>query len=400
MQTDRFKILLERYLDGSLSPDEWDALSRQLSHRIHGSQLHRVIDQVLEDRRFAGMADQRRAHALFSDILSAASKEQGNNKQLPRMIPYRAPVAAAAALILLLAGGWLFYRHNEGGKAARLAVETTRPGVPGGHKAVLILSGGAAVVLDSAGNGKIASQGNTRVLKYNGLLSYRLQGAEAAPPKVLYNTVVTPRGGAYEVLLADSSKVWLNAASSLHFPTSFPGKSREVTLTGEAYFEITHHASQPFIVHISSAEGAPKGEVQVLGTHFNINAYDDESAIRTTLLGGKIRVTGGGGSIALSPGEEADLDKNGVLNLREKVDTQEAVAWKNGLFLFRNTDIRVVMRQVARWYDIEVNYAGNTEARLSGMISRNTQLTQVLRMLELTREVHFKTAGKIVTVMP
>jgi ferric-dicitrate binding protein FerR (iron transport regulator) len=400
MQTDRFKILLERYLDGSLSPDEWDALARQLGHRFDASRLRSLIDQVLEDRRFAGMADKRKTDALFSDILRAAAKEEGNKKRLLRIAPYRVAVAAAA-MIALVAGGWLFYGHTEGAKAPRLALATSTPGVPGGHKAVLILSNGAAVVLDTAGNGTIANQGNTRVLKHNGLLSYRgLQGARPAPSKVLYNTVVTPRGGAYEVLLPDSSRVWLNAASSLHFPTSFHGKSREVTLTGEAYFEIARHASRPFIVHISSAEGAPKGEVQVLGTHFNINAYDDESAIRTTLLGGKIRVTGGQGSVSLSPGEEADLDKNGALNLREKVDTQEAVAWKNGLFLFRNTDIRVVMRQVARWYDIEVNYAGNTQARLSGIISRNTELKKVLHMLELTREVHFKTAGKIVTVMP
>jgi ferric-dicitrate binding protein FerR (iron transport regulator) len=280
-------------------------------------------------------------------------------------------------------------------------MKSAPPGAPGGNKAVLILSNGAEVMLDSAGNGKIANQGKTQVLKHNGLLSYRdLPDAHEVPSKVLYNTVVTPRGGAYEVSLPDNSKAWLNAASSLHFPTSFQGKSREVTLTGEAYFEITDNSSHPFIVHISSADGTPEGEVLVLGTHFNVNAYDDESAIKTTLLGGNIRVSGGRGSLALAPGQEADLDKNGTLNLRERVDTQEVVAWKNGLFLFRNTDIRVVMRQIARWYDIEVNYAGNTQARLSGIISRNTQLTQVLHMLELTREVHFKTAGKIVTVMP
>ena len=227
----------------------------------------------------------------------------------------------------------------------------------------------------------------------NGSLSYQ-NISKSKTPETLYNTISTPNGGDYQLVLADGSKVWLNAASSLRFPANFVGRERKVELTGEAYFEVAKNPAMPFKVKLNGME------VEVLGTHFNINSYADESAIRTTLLEGSIKINRPHASSLLKPGQQAMMDKNGQISVINDADLDEAVAWKDGKFQFDRADIHNVMRQLARWYNIDVEYKGTVASHFGGTISRDVNLSKVLGMLHLTGEVKFQVQDKKVIVMP
>lgn len=263
---------------------------------------------------------------------------------------------------------------------------------PGKNKAILTLANGSTIVLDSAANGAITTQGNAQILKSNGMLSYNALKNKSS--EVLYNTISTPRGGQYQLMLADGSKVWLNAASSLRFPASFTGKERKVELLGEAYFEVAKNAKMPFKVKVKGME------VEVLGTHFNINSYENEASIRTTLLEGSIKINRNNRSTLLKPGQQAQVNTAGEIKILDDVDVEDAVAWKEGRFQFDRADIHDIMRQLARWYDVDVEYRGTISSHFGGTISRDVNLSQVLNMLHLTGEVKFRVEGKTVVVMP
>ncbi len=312
-------------------------------------------------------------------------------KQVP--VLWKRMAVAASVLAVLAMGYGLFYNNKKDPGAAKILA--VKDFAPGGDRAVLTLADGSAIMLDSAHNGTLSQQGNTRVLKLNnGELAYHSSGEK--PGEIHYNTIATPNGGQYQVILADGTKVWLNAASSLHFPTSFAGKERRVEITGEAYFEVAHNAAMPFIVKNGDAE------VRVLGTHFNINAYNDESAVKVTLLEGQVNVTqlNAHRSQLLSPGQQASMHVNSDIKVNSDVDMEAVMAWKNGLFNFTYADIKTIMRQVGRWYDIEVSYEGNLpEREFSGKISRNTNASNVLKILEQSN-IHFRMENKKIIVMP
>lgn len=230
-----------------------------------------------------------------------------------------------------------------------------------------------------------------------GRLVYNTLGQ--APGKIMYNTVSTRRGGQFQIVLPDGSKVWLNTVSSLRFPTAFTGTERVVELKGEAYFEVAKNAAMPFVVHVGTV-GEKDMDVRVLGTQFNVMAYDNEAEIRTTLLEGAVKVMKGDKSKVLTPGEQVKLDKQGGLTLDEKADVELAMAWKNGFTSFKSADIRSIMRQVERWYDIDVVYEGNVPERtFSGGISRDANLSELIRLLEVSK-IHFKIEGRKLTVTP
>jgi ferric-dicitrate binding protein FerR (iron transport regulator) len=214
------------------------------------------------------------------------------------------------------------------------------------------------------------------------------------PTEVLYNTVSTPRGGQYQLTLSDGSKVWLNASSSLRFPTAFPGTERRVEITGEAYFEVAGNESKPFVVDI-----AGKGEVEVLGTQFNINAYEDEPAIKTTLLEGKVKVSESNGSQSsvLKPGQQAQL-ANGI-RVMDNVDMEEIMAWKTGWFYFDRQELPAIMRQVSRWYDVDVRYEGRISKKsFSGIVGRDNDIKDVLKIME-NAGIRFRIEGSSITVL-
>jgi len=247
-------------------------------------------------------------------------------------------------------------------------------------------------MLDTAGAGVLAKEGNTKLVKTSdGKLQYEAGSNTAALN--LYNTVTTPRGGQFQLTLPDGTRVWMNAASSLRYPVAFTGNVRMVELSGEAYFEVAHNAGKPFNVTINSGLAERKGaSVEVLGTHFNVNAYDDEPAVKTTLLEGKVkmRTANNDKTATLIPGEQSQLDHEGNLKIIENADIEQAIAWKNGMLQLTSADMQTIMRQIARWYNVEVKYESAVPAgHISGKVPRNLSLQQMLKALEMSG-MHFR----------
>ena len=305
-------------------------------------------------------------------------------------------IGIAAAILLMISSGIYFF-NDFGFNHPDLLVHTdkTQQILPGGNKATLTLADGRKITLDGAVNGELAEQSGIIITKTkDGQLVYTVsdKGSSLNNGKATMNVVSTPKGGQYQVNLPDGTKVWLNAASSLSYPAVFTGAERKVSLTGEAYFEVAKvHPAKTFKV------SAAKQTVEVLGTHFNINSYSDEPAVKTTLLEGSVKVSAiASGDIFLKPGQQAVLLENQLnVNL---ANTEDAVAWKNGMFRFKDADLQTVMRSVARWYDVEVSYEGNLPGRqFSGEIHRDINLSEVLDILSFFK-VHFKIEGKKIIV--
>ncbi|MGI8601291.1 MAG: FecR family protein [Chitinophagaceae bacterium] len=311
-------------------------------------------------------------------------------KNRTRNIKWFSSIAAAAVVVILAFSVFFLLNKNDKETFNSTNVLVNQNDIPPGREgAILTLSDGQVVLLDTARNGILAQQGSLQVIKNNGQIQYSGQSSS----EVLYNTMTTPNGRQYNLVLADGSRVWLNAASSVNFPTSFPGDERKVSITGEAYFEIAHNPSQPFIVSLNGVE------IKVLGTHFNVMAYTDEGVIKATLLEGKISVQNNSDKKLLSPGQQAEI-KKGEIIINNNVSIEEAIAWKNGAFYFQSVDIENLMRQVARWYDVDVVYSGEKpKDRFTGSISRNINLSQFLKMLEYS-EVNFKIQERKIIVMP
>ena len=305
-------------------------------------------------------------------------------------------IAAAASLILTVGAGFFFIAHKKKAALPEIVAAREKKNViqPGGNKAVLTLADGSLIILDTIQNGYLTSQSNTKIIKLNtGLLSYKKSAQNKG--EVLYNTIATPRGGQYQVQLADGTNVWLNAASSLRFPTSFSGKERRVELKGEAYFEVAKNASMPFHVNANAMD------VLVVGTHFNIMNYGDEAEIKTTLLEGKIDLTANGITKKLKPGKQAVVNRAtnnialGVANI------DQAMAWKNGEFRFKETPLKELMRQIGRWYDVDVEYQSNsTDQAFTASLPRMQSVSAMLQLLALTGTVHFKIDNRKIIVLP
>jgi transmembrane sensor len=333
--------------------------------------------------------------------------------------------AAAAILVILTgAGYYLFSKQQAATTVAGNEAALQNDVAPGSNKAVLTLANGTTIDLDDAANGMVAQQGNAKVLKPDdGQLVYTQENNNSDEP-LSYNTLATPRSGQYQLVLPDGTKVWLNAESSIRYPIAFMGNERKVQITGEAYFEVVHNKNMPFVVDILPPTGREGGggQVEVLGTHFNVNAYHDESAVKTTLLEGKVKVInwqsvpqGGSNtstgaqhqSAILKPGQQAVLTadlsagrQGSRLTIHDKTDVDDVIAWKNGLFHYENADIKTVMRQLARWYDVEVMYEGASVKNdpLFVEISRNTRLSDVLKVLEESGSAKFSIQGKKIIV--
>ncbi len=321
-------------------------------------------------------------------------------KLRPPLFSMRRWVAAAAIFIALLASAGYFLIFNKTSDKIAGRVDTSsriskNDVAPGGNKAILTLGDGSTIVLDSAQNGVLTQQGNSKVIKLdNGQLAYKLTKSNEEL-KIEYNSVTTPQGGQYQLVLSDGSKVWLNASSSIRFPSVFKGHERDVEITGEVYFEVAHNTEKPFHVKANGMD------VQVLGTHFNINAYEDENIIKTTLLEGSVKVNKGSLSTLIVPGEQARIVKTlNKIMVRDGINMDEVVAWKNGYFDFEGSDFENIAKQLSRWYDVDVIYKRTIDELFYAKISRNTKLSVVLKALELTGKVHFEIEGKKVIVLP
>jgi len=386
VQKREFQQLIDKYLNGQATADEvqllmelfdnaqinndWDVQTLGVKHELEDKMLQR----------------------LQSSVQQSSAKHQ---PKVFKLFAFR-NVAAAAIGLMVISAGVYYMRHTA--KDAALAKNETvvkQDADPGKNEAVLTLDNGEKVVLDSARIGTLAKKGSISIKKTkDGQLVYQVEDdkASAVNGPVAYNTISTPRGGQYQVILPDGSMVWLNAASSLKFPTTFPGNQRHVELTGEAYFEVAKNPSKPFTVNVNALN------VKVLGTHFNINAYEDEDNIKTTLLEGLVQLTSGNNHNLLKPDEQAIVKGDNIQVV--KVDAERAAAWKNGFFDFNRASIRNIMKQLSRWYNIEVVYNGKiSDDEFVGRIERNVKLSQVLHILELSH-IHFKIEDKKITVSP
>jgi transmembrane sensor len=311
----------------------------------------------------------------------------------PRKKPIVAPVwiyAAAASVLLGLMFLILYLSKTNIPKPPDIVITKPADINPGMDKAILTLSDGTKIKLDTVKNGNLVSQGNTNITKNDsGGLAYQLIRPSTLPQVELFNELTVPAGGQYNVVLPDGTKVWLNASSSLKYPTVFGGAKRQVELTGEGYFEVAKDPMFPFEVSVNGST------VQVLGTHFNINAYTDEPVTNITLAQGSIKLNN---LMLLKPGENAAVSKNGNM-LKGGADIEMVFAWKNGQFVFKDTPIDVLMRQVARWYNANIIYDATIPKHFNATIPRATPVSKLLHILEVTNEVHFKIEGNQITVM-
>ncbi|KLT66724.1 FecR family protein [Pedobacter sp. BMA] len=310
----------------------------------------------------------------------------------PRVISLKAKIAAAAAIILLALGG-LYVIQKKATNTGQMASIYKNDINPGGDKAYLTLADGKKISLDHLQQRDIAQPGVEISKLADGMVVYKVSAGREATDAT--NTLETPNGGKFSIILPDGTKAWLNAGSSLTYPLSFRNKKeRRVTLSGEGYFEVAHDKAHPFLVN------SQRQTVQVLGTRFNIQSYANEKYIRTTLLSGSVRISGNT-TVAkiLKPGEQADFDTNGIKV--SQADMEQANAWINDDFVFNGEDLHTVMRQVARWYDVEVVYDGEKDnAAFYSTISRKKKLSEILKALTMNQGVHFKLEGRRVTVMP
>ncbi|AWO00532.1 hypothetical protein DLD77_01845 [Chitinophaga alhagiae] len=381
----------ETYIRELLAKPRWtDEECRWLLHYLEHTPGAELKAYMLE--RFRQQGFEIPAPELSASILSRIhDRIQPPARQTPVIPMFRRwrGIAAAAIVVGLAAAAAVFLLRpgRQQPAADHMAALPPQDVAPGGNKARLVLGNGRSVLLDQAADGPIAAGNGEQVHKQDAELIYGPGGSGN-------NMLITPNGGQYRVQLADGTRVWLNAASSLQYPAAFNSSERTVTLTGEAYFEVAQDAARPFFVKVNGMT------VQVLGTSFNINAYSEEQLFTTTLLQGAVRVVAGHQRMTLAPGEQTTLEQRSGLLQRSSGDVENAVAWKNGIFTFKNDELAAVMRDISRWYDVEVAYSEglNDKIHVSGAMRRQESLQQALKILELTADLHFEVQGRKVTV--
>ncbi|SEW39952.1 FecR family protein [Chitinophaga sp. YR573] len=369
MEREELSILSKKYLAGEASEEETARLLNWYNN-YNEQELTALIEA--SEGETEALLEQR----MHRRLMVATAK--------PKVYHTRWWAAAAAVLILLAAGGMYYLHESERPQNSSIAAGI----MPGSNKATLTLADGSVVNLDSTGTGMLLKQGNTKVEKTaSGEVVYKSD--KTTETTVSYNVLRTPRGGQFKVILPDGTAVWLNAASSIRYPTAFTGKERTVSITGEAYFEIAPDAAKPFNVSVNNMK------VIVLGTHFNINAYADEHTINTTLLEGAVLVQTGSESRRLAPGQQTRVKPgSNEIEYLKQTDVNSAIAWKNGYFSFNDEDIPSVMRQLARWYNIEVTYTDKSpEGTFTGEIGRTLTQDQLFKILSRAG-IHFKIEGE------
>ncbi|TAN13375.1 MAG: DUF4974 domain-containing protein [Chitinophagaceae bacterium] len=400
MENTRAVYLFQRYFDKIATEEEISELMQWVDKNQNEKRIKALMDKVWNEFQESGkIFTNEESEQILRNVLEEHLRTSGNQKSIrvKRMKIVWLRAAAAAILIILMTGGYFWYNTTKPVvKTTANVLQMKNDVAPGGNKATLTLANGKTIILDNAHSGQLANLGNSKVMKTgSGQLAYEAQNTKRGEQKVLaYNVLTTPRGGQYELLLPDGSKVWLNAASSIRFPTAFTGNNRKVEITGEAYFEIAQNATQPFIVESNGMN------VTVLGTHFNVNAYSDNADMKVTLVEGRVKVASESGTgTILNPMEQAEMNKEGQVRLVEKADVNEAVAWKEGIFQFDGDNMATIMKKISRWYDVEVTYKnGVPSGHFTGIISRNTNLSEVLKMLELSG-VQFQVEGKNLVVL-
>lgn len=377
--------LFRRYLDGTATETDVDMLLSYFKDKNREGDLRAIIANELEhmpdeaDGRWQGPVDES-----FSKIKLMMAA--------PKARIFRLPSWKVAAAIIVVIGASLVWRYTRVPRQDAVPVPTTTI-IPGGNHAILTLADGRRVALDSQAIGRLGESDGLSITKLDsGTLAYAAEGEKSSSGEV-YHVLTTPRGGQFQVVLPDGTRAWLNSASSIKYPLSFNGPERRVEITGEVYFDVAKNGSKPFL----AATGGM--QVQVLGTEFDLMAYPDEGAIRTTLIKGSIRVAAGEVLRLIKPGQQAVLEHNqddiGIVY----PDLQDVLAWKEGKFRFHKASISLIMRQLARWYDVDIIYEGAPPAfEFNGVLPRKQNVTEILDVLTETRSVHFSISGRKIIV--
>jgi transmembrane sensor len=400
MTPDKFKALLAGHQAGTLTDDEKRELSALLHDPAYRGQLDELFVENLADPNLKSIADPETLELVYQQI-------QLHKQPAPVRRIYSPMLKWVAAAVILLAAtaSWflLFNQSPQQNIVQNPDTFTNDVAAPSYSKAMLQLADGRKIIFDSAARGPIATQGSINIIKSGDNQLIYQAGTDHNGDQVLpMNTLTVPKGSRpLQVTLADGTKIWLNAESSLHYPAGFTGNERKVQMTGEGYFEVAKQAGKKFFVLSNDVE------TEVLGTHFNVNAYNDEANIKITLLEGSIHVNINGQQVSgtrqpLSPGQQAQWKNGGPIKVVNDVNTEAVMAWKEGYFDFNSNDIQTVMRQLARWYNVTVLYKGEiTDSRFSGIISRNNSISEVIKLLESTGKVKFKIAyeGKNVFIV-
>jgi len=386
----RIAYLIAGYIRGTLTESEHDELDKW----VEASDDNMLLFEELTDERNI------EANLAWMDKTSTEKNLQLTKKKI-EFIPEHKNLkikkwfySVAASVILLIAAFGIYKIINSKQSKQKSIAKIDQTGIkPGGNKATLTLSNGSVIDLVMAPNGLIKSDNGTIINKSkDGEILYNDSGSSNSEAN--YNTLTTPKGGQYKVQLPDGSYVWLNAASSLKYPTAFATSERIVELKGEGYFEIAKDKTKPFKVKL--ADGS---EVKVLGTHFNIMAYENEKSKDVTLLEGSVEITKGNNEQSLTPGQQGRIISSKIILVND-ADTNQVTGWKNGQFIFHDADIQSIMRQVARWYDVDIKYEINSSQHFNATISRKEPVLRLLHILEETGQIHFKTENKTIYVLP
>ncbi len=380
MDVKQAKAILERYRTGNCSPEEkqmveqWYAQLVETGEWQWGEGEKEQLEQMMEARLLQQIGAQvkRPVHRIY--FLKTARWW------------------AAASIILLLGAGayFMFFNKTEKNNLASLSQQERFKNdiAPAKQQVLLTLSDGSTKVLDTVSNGTVTLQGATQAVKTEGSIAY----LKNKSTEVVFNTILTEKGRTFHLRLADGSDVWLDALSSIRFPTSFPGAERVVEVTGQVYFEVAKNQKQPFRVKSGSQV------IEVLGTHFNVNTYNQQD-IQTTLLEGSVKVFSHNSTQAIKPGQQAKVDNNGVIKVANDIDIDEVMAWKNGRFQFNGSSVEDIMNELSRWYNIDVVYKDKITETFVADIKRDLPVSKLLALLEMTKQIKFVIEGNKVTVM-
>jgi transmembrane sensor len=392
-QAQRIAMLIAGYIRQTLTQAEHDELDAWVSASDENMLLFEELTDETKIQQALDWLNGTDAPARLKKLKGQLHFTRSRSRRHFRKIW---PYAVAACLVLAIGTTIFIISSDRSASLQTPVVQSEQPDVlPGGDKAILTLADGSAIILEQAQDGALATQGNSHIIKHEGQLVYSTTTGETQSAALL-NTVTTPRGGSYLLTLSDGTRLWLNAASSIRFPAVFTGAERRVAITGEVYFEVAKNAAMPFKVDVKDRAVT----VEVIGTHFDINAYSDEPVIKTTLLEGAVKVASGGKTGFLKPGQQAQVGVPGSLDIVTRTDTEETVAWKNGLFQFTNANITTLMRQLSRWYDVDISYAGAVPDILTtGKAPRNISLSSLLKIIELSG-IHYRIEGKKLIVLP
>ena len=380
--------LFNRYINNRCSPEEVEALMMYF-HTDRQEELSRLVLQELEQPDIASYS--KDYEPLLKNVYQDIQAKIHQDDRVTRPIWYQ--IAAAASILLVLSAGSYFLLHKT-----MLSELAQYQDVPfGTNQAILKIGHGKTVVLDSTRTGLIAQQGNTAITKTgNGQIIYTIASNNLDQATLAYDTLINPAGSKiYHLNLSDGSKLILNAATTIRFPETFAKHERKVELlTGEVFFEVNHKETQPFNVYTREQI------INDLGTHFNVSAYLDEHLTKVTLLEGSVNVSKGNHVLTLRPGQQAITDNTNKIQLVKNADIDEAIAWKEGMFNFNSEDLAGIMRKVSRWYNVSVVYTDDSikEIQFGAITTRFTNVSQVLKMLERTKKVHFRIESKKIIV--